>query len=48
MVWSVGSIDIVLRSITKRHGCDPIYCESSLSLIILFQHESLLELVYTQ
>ena len=48
MVLSIGSIDIVLRLIMKRHKCDPIYRESSLSLIVLFQRESLLELVYTQ
>ena len=48
MVWSVGLIDITSRSIMKRHECDPIYCKSSLSLIVLFQHESLSELVYTQ
>ena len=41
MVWSVGSI-------VKRHECDPIYRESSLLLIVLFQCESLSELVYTQ
>ena len=48
MVWSIESIDIVSQSITKRHGYNPIYHESSLSLIILFQCESLSELVYTQ
>ena len=48
MVWSVGSINIASQSIAKRHECDPIYCESPLLLIVLFQHESLLELVYTQ
>ena len=48
MVWSVGSIDIVSRLTAKRHECDPIYRESSLLLIVLFQWESLLELVYTQ
>ena len=32
----------------KRHECDPIYRKSSLSLIVLFQQESLSELVYTQ
>ena len=48
MVWSVGSIDIASRLTAKRHECDPIYHESSLSLIVLFQRESLLELVYTQ
>ena len=48
MVLSVGSIDIASRLIAKRHECDPIYRESSLSLIILFQRESLSELVYTQ
>ena len=45
---SVGSINIASKSITKRHECDPIYRESSLSLIVLFQRESLSELVYTQ
>ena len=48
MVWSVGSINIASQSIAKRHKCDPIYRKSSLSLIALFQCESLLELVYTQ
>ena len=48
MVWSVGSIDIVSRLTAKRHECNPIYHESSLSLIVLFQQESLPELVYTQ
>ena len=48
MVLSVGSIDITLRSTAKKHECDPIYRRSSLSLIILFQRESLSELVYTQ
>ena len=48
MVWSIGSIDIMLRLITKRHGCNPFYHKSSLSLIVSFQCESLLELVYTQ
>ena len=48
MVWSVGSIDIASQSIAKRHECDPIYCESPLLLIVLFQRESLSELVYTQ
>ena len=48
MVSSVGLIDIVSRLIAKRHECDPIYRESSLSLIVLFQRESLSELVYTQ
>ena len=48
MVLSVRSIDIASQLIVKRHECDPIYCESSLSLIVLFQQESLLELVYTQ
>ena len=48
MVLSVGSIDIALRSIMKRHKCNPIYRKSSLSLIVLFQRESLSELVYTQ
>ena len=48
MVWSVGSIDIASRSIVKRHKRDPIYHESSLSLIVLSQRESLSELVYTQ
>ena len=48
MVWSVGSIGITSRSIAKRHKCNPIYRESSLSLIVLFQHESLSDLVYTQ
>ena len=48
MVWSVGSISIASRSIAKRHECDPIYHESSLLLIVLFQRESLLDLVYTQ
>ena len=32
----------------KRHGCDPIYHEPSLLLILSFQHESLSELVCTQ
>ena len=36
------------RSITKRHECDPIHRESSPSLIVLFQRESLSELVYAQ
>ena len=48
MVLSVGLIDITSRLIAKRHECDPIHRESSLSLIVLFQRESLLELVYTQ
>ena len=48
MVWSVGSIDIASRLTAKRHECDPIYHKSSLSLIVLFQWESLSELVYTQ
>ena len=48
MVLSVESIDIASRLIAKRHECDPIYHESSLSLIVLFQRESLSELVYTQ
>ena len=48
MVWSVGSIDITSQLTVKRHKCDPIYRESFLSLIVLFQQESLLELVYTQ
>ena len=48
MVWSVGLIDIASRLIVKRHECDPIYRESPLSLIVLFQRESLSELVYTQ
>ena len=48
MVLSVGSIDIALRLTAKKHECDPIYCGSSLSLIVLFQRESLSELVYTQ
>ena len=48
MVLSVGSIDIASRSTVKKHECDPIYCGSSLLLIVLFQQESLLELVYTQ
>ena len=48
MVLSVGSIDIVSRSIVKRHECDPMYRESSLSLIVLFQRESLSALVHTQ
>ena len=39
---------IVLRSTAKKHECSPIYRGSSLSLIVLFQRESLLELVYTQ
>ena len=43
MVLSVGSINIV-----KKHQCNPICRESSLSLIVLFQWESLSELVYTQ
>ena len=48
MVSSVGLIDIASQSIAKRHECDPIHRESSLSLIVLFQQESLSELVYTQ
>ena len=32
----------------KKHECDPIYHGSSLLLIVLFQWESLSELVYTQ
>ena len=48
MVLSVGSIDIASRSTVKKHECDPICCGSSLSLIVLFQRESLSELVYTQ
>ena len=48
MVWSVGLIDIASRLIAKRHECDPIYRESPLSLIVLFQCESLSELVCTQ
>ena len=48
IVWSVGSIDIASRLTAKRHKCNPIYHESSLSLIVLFQRESLSELVYTQ
>ena len=48
MVLSVGSINIALRLIAKRHECDSIYRKSSLSLIVLFQRESLSELVYTQ
>ena len=48
MVSSVGLIDIASRSIAKRHECNPIHRESSLSLIVLFQRESLSELVYTQ
>ena len=48
MVLSVGSINIASRSIAKRHECNPIYRESSLLLIVLFQQESLSELVYTQ
>ena len=48
MVSSVGLIDIASRSIAKRHKCDPIHRESPLSLIVLFQRESLSELVYSQ
>ena len=48
MVLSIGSIDITSRSTAKKHECDPIYRGSSLLLIVLFQQESLLELVYTQ
>ena len=48
MVSSVGLIDIASRLIAKRHECDPIHRESSPSLIVLFQQESLSELVYTQ
>ena len=48
MVLSVGLIDIASQSIAKRHECDPVYRESSLSLIVLFQRESLLELVYSK
>ena len=48
MILSIGSIDIASRLTAKRHKCDPIYRKSSLSLIVLFQRESLSELVYTQ
>ena len=48
VVLSVGLIDIALQSTAKKHECDPIYRRSSLSLIVLFQRESLSELVYTQ
>ena len=48
MVSNVGLINIASRLIVKRHECVPIYRESSPSLIVLFQRESLSELVYTQ
>ena len=48
MVWSVGSIDITSQLIAKRHECNPIYRKFPLSSIVLFQRESLSELVYTQ
>ena len=38
---------ITLQLIMKRHRCNPIYHKSSLLLIVLFQCESLSELVYT-
>ena len=44
----LGLIHIASRSIAKRHECDPIHHESSPSLIVLFQQESLSELVYAQ